>query len=114
MRDRPLAWETMTAPLSAWLEGARPNTLPASVAPVIAGLAAAVTVEQAGDPFASVRWGVLALTAVVALLGVMLLVVPVRDMLAGASGRSLIPMLRSTSMAELGMALGLLVGVFLA
>lgn len=67
MRDRPLAWETMTAPLSAWLEGARPNTLPASVAPVIAGLAAAVTVEQAGDPFASVRWGVLALTAVVAL-----------------------------------------------
>ena len=57
----------MTAPLSAWLDGARPNTLPASVAPVVAGLAAAVTLEEAGEPFASVRWGVLALTAVVAL-----------------------------------------------
>ncbi len=57
----------MTAPLSAWLDGARPNTLPASVAPVVAGLAAAVTLEEAGEPFASVRWGVLALAAVVAL-----------------------------------------------
>lgn len=52
--------------------------------------------------------------ALVALMGVMLLLVPVRDMLAGASGRRLIPMLRSTSMAELGTALGLLVGVFVA
>ena len=52
-------------------------------------------------------WTLLALLA----LGV--LVVPVRDVLRGARGRSLIATLQATGMAELGVGLGLLVGVFI-
>lgn len=57
----------MTTSVSAWVAGARPNTLPASVAPVIAGLAAAVALESSDEPFASVRWAVLGLTVLIAL-----------------------------------------------
>lgn len=58
----------MTTPLSAWVAGARPATLPASLAPVLAGLAAAASLEMGPDPFAGTRWVVLLLAAVIALM----------------------------------------------
>ncbi|MGV8846022.1 1,4-dihydroxy-2-naphthoate polyprenyltransferase [Tessaracoccus sp.] len=51
--------------------------------------------------------------ALVALLALGVLVVPIRDVLRGARGRSLIGTLQATGMAELGVGLGLLVGVFI-
>lgn len=52
-------------------------------------------------------WTLLALLA----LGV--LMAPVRDVLRGAKGRELLEALQATGMAQLGMGLGLLVGVFI-
>ncbi len=51
--------------------------------------------------------------ALVALLACGVLVLPVRDLLLGARGRALIGTLQATGMAELGVGLGLLVGVFI-
>lgn len=52
--------------------------------------------------------------ALLALLGLLLLVAPLRIVLGGAMGRRLIPVIQGTGMAEIGIGLGLLVGVFLA
>ena len=51
--------------------------------------------------------------ALIALLGVLLLVAPLRRVLGGATGRALIPVIQATGMAEVGIALGLLVGAYL-
>ncbi len=51
--------------------------------------------------------------ALLALLALGVLVVPVKDLLMGARGRALIGTLQATGMAELGVGLGLLVGVFI-
>ncbi|RMB58217.1 1,4-dihydroxy-2-naphthoate polyprenyltransferase [Tessaracoccus antarcticus] len=51
--------------------------------------------------------------ALVALLAFGVLVLPIRDLLMGARGRALIGTLQATGMAELGVGLGLLVGVFI-
>ncbi|MEO7587630.1 MAG: 1,4-dihydroxy-2-naphthoate polyprenyltransferase [Arachnia sp.] len=51
--------------------------------------------------------------ALLALLALGVLVLPVRDLLLGARGRALIGALQATGMAELGVGLGLLVGVFI-
>ncbi|MDO5736574.1 MAG: 1,4-dihydroxy-2-naphthoate polyprenyltransferase [Propionibacteriaceae bacterium] len=48
-----------------------------------------------------------------ALLAFGVLILPVRDLLRGARGRALIGTLQATGMAELGVGLGLLVGVFI-
>ena len=47
-----------------------------------------------------------------ALLAVLLLVAPLRRVLGGALGRDLIPVIQATGFAEIGVGLGLLVGVF--
>ncbi|MFD0867459.1 1,4-dihydroxy-2-naphthoate octaprenyltransferase, partial [Tessaracoccus lubricantis] len=52
--------------------------------------------------------------ALVALLAVGLLVEPLRRVLGGANGRGLIPVIQSTGFAEIGIGLGLLVGIYLA
>ncbi|MHA6512480.1 1,4-dihydroxy-2-naphthoate polyprenyltransferase [Tessaracoccus sp. Z1128] len=52
--------------------------------------------------------------ALVALVGGLLLVAPLRRVLGGATGRALIPVIQSTGMAEIGIAVGLLAGVSLA
>ena len=51
--------------------------------------------------------------ALLALLALGVLVVPVKDLLMGARGRALIGALQATGMAELGVGMGLLVGVFI-
>lgn len=51
--------------------------------------------------------------ALLALLAFGVLVIPVRDVLRGARGRALLGALQATGMAELGVGLGLLVGVFI-
>lgn len=48
--------------------------------------------------------------ALLGLLGFLLLLVPVRDVLGGVTGRALIPTLKATGVAELSAALGILVG----
>ena len=50
--------------------------------------------------------------ALLALLAVLLLVAPLRRVLGGALGRDLIPVIQATGFAEIGVGLGLLVGVF--
>ncbi|WGT47824.1 1,4-dihydroxy-2-naphthoate polyprenyltransferase [Tessaracoccus lacteus] len=52
--------------------------------------------------------------ALLALLGLLLLVAPLRLVLGGAMGPRLIPVIQGTGMAEIGIGLGLLVGTFLA
>ena len=51
--------------------------------------------------------------ALIALLGALLLIAPLRRVLGGADGPGLIPVIQSTGMAEVGIALGLLVGTYL-
>ena len=51
--------------------------------------------------------------ALIALMGIGLLVDPLRRILGGAQGRRLIPVIQSTGFAEIGVGLGLLVGIFL-
>ena len=51
--------------------------------------------------------------ALLGLMGVPLLVAPLRLVLGGAVGRDLIPVIASTGMAEIGIAAGLLVGTSL-
>ena len=51
--------------------------------------------------------------ALLALLALGVLVAPIRAMVRGARGRALIGTLQATGMAELGVGLGLLVGVFI-
>ena len=52
--------------------------------------------------------------ALVALLGALLLITPLRRVLGGATGRQLIPVIQQTGMAEVGIALGLLVATYVA
>ena len=52
-------------------------------------------------------------TALIALLAVLLLIDPLRRVLGGANGPRLIPVIQSTGFAEIGVGLGLLVGVYL-
>jgi 1,4-dihydroxy-2-naphthoate octaprenyltransferase len=52
--------------------------------------------------------------ALLALLGLALLVDPLRRVLGGALGRDLIPVIQATGFAEIGVGLGLLIGVLLA
>lgn len=52
--------------------------------------------------------------ALVALLAIGLLIEPLRRVLGGANGRGLIPVIQSTGFAEIGIGLGLLVGIYLA
>ncbi|MFV0430025.1 MAG: 1,4-dihydroxy-2-naphthoate polyprenyltransferase [Arachnia sp.] len=54
----------MTTPAKLWVAGARPKTLPAAVAPVLAGMAAAIAAEP---PVRHPWWLMPALAAVVAL-----------------------------------------------
>lgn len=51
--------------------------------------------------------------ALLALLAFGVLVLPVKNLLMGARGRALIATLQATGMAELGVGLGLLVGIFI-
>ncbi len=51
--------------------------------------------------------------ALLALLAFGVLVLPVKNLLMGARGRALIGTLQATGMAELGVGLGLLVGIFI-
>ncbi|MDO5676060.1 MAG: 1,4-dihydroxy-2-naphthoate polyprenyltransferase [Propionibacteriaceae bacterium] len=51
--------------------------------------------------------------ALLALLAVGLLIDPLRRVLGGANGRGLIPVIQSTGFAEIGVGLGLLVGMYL-
>lgn len=51
--------------------------------------------------------------ALLALLALGVLVIPIRDLLFGARGRALIGTLQATGMAELGVGLGLLVGILI-
>lgn len=51
--------------------------------------------------------------ALLALLAFGVLVLPVKDLLRGARGRALVATLQATGMAELGVGLGLLLGVFI-
>lgn len=51
--------------------------------------------------------------ALIALLSLVLLIDPLRRVLSGAEGRNLIPVIQATGFAEVGLALGLLVGVYL-
>lgn len=52
--------------------------------------------------------------ALLALLGALLLIEPMRRVLGGADGRGLIPVIQSTGVAEIGIGVGLLVGTYLA
>ncbi len=52
--------------------------------------------------------------ALLALLGLGVLVGPLRLILGGATGRALIPVIQASGMAGIGVGLGLLVGVFMA
>lgn len=51
--------------------------------------------------------------ALIALMSLLLLIDPLRRVLSGAEGRKLIPVIQATGFAEVGLALGLLVGVYL-
>ncbi|MFT3887598.1 MAG: 1,4-dihydroxy-2-naphthoate polyprenyltransferase [Arachnia sp.] len=51
--------------------------------------------------------------ALLALLALLLLIAPLRRVLGGAGGRDLIPVIQATGFAEIGIGLGLLVGVVL-
>ncbi len=51
--------------------------------------------------------------ALIALLSLLLLIDPLRRVLGGAMGPRLIPVIQSTGFAEIGLGLGLLVGVYL-
>lgn len=53
----------MSVPISAWVAGARPATLPAAIAPVLAGLAAAIPITGVSG----IKWAVVILAALVAL-----------------------------------------------
>ncbi|SHI77822.1 1,4-dihydroxy-2-naphthoate prenyltransferase [Tessaracoccus bendigoensis DSM 12906] len=52
-------------------------------------------------------------SALIALLSLLLLIDPLRRVLGGAQGRRLIPVIQATGFAEIGLGLGLLVGVWL-
>ena len=52
-------------------------------------------------------------TALIALFAVLLLIDPLRRVLGGANGPRLIPVIQSTGFAEIGVGLGLLVGIYL-
>ena len=52
--------------------------------------------------------------ALIALLGLGVVVAPLKLVLGGATGRALIPVIQGTGMAGIGIGFGLVVGVFLA
>ena len=124
-----------SAPLHAWLAGAAVGALASGilVANNLRDIATDVVVgkmtlpARLGDRNARLFYAALcaaaalfvvgfaALTnwfALLALLAVLLLVAPLRRVLGGALGRDLIPVIQATGFAEIGVGLGLLVGVF--
>ena len=126
-----------SAPLHAWLAATAVGSLASAI--LVANnlrdiatdtLAGKMTLPvRLGDRGSRVFFAVLAAMAVAATLGfaalttwwallglvcVPLLVAPLRLVLGGAVGRNLIPVIAATGMAEIGIAVGLLVGTFLA
>jgi 1,4-dihydroxy-2-naphthoate octaprenyltransferase len=72
-----------------------------------AALAVVAVVAVAGFAALTTWW------ALLGLVGVPLLLKPLRLVLGGASGRALIPVIQATGMAEIGIAAGLLAGAVL-